>query len=106
MSKLIILSLATMRLTYLIRYESGPFDMFIRFRELIGISNKETLMANGIISSEQTVEDSFLPKMVHCTLCLSGWMALGLLFLPKKLQLWLAAWGLFYLIETFLFEDR
>lgn len=68
---LIIIALATYRLAYMLVYEKGPRQMFVRFRERIGIINYD---------DELVIPDTFLGGLFTCTHCLSLWLS-ALLFL-------------------------
>lgn len=100
--KLLLISLGTLRLTYLLRYEKGPFDISKKFRESVGITKNSSVILEG--EPVEQIDDTFLAQLVSCNLCLSGWVTLIIIALPQTLQLWLASWGVFYLLETLLFE--
>jgi len=64
----LILGLATWRISSLLVQEDGPGDVFMRIRELAGIShdqNKDPL----------AIPDGFWPNLLSCVWCLSLWMA-------------------------------
>lgn len=69
----VVASLALWRVSSLLQSEAGPFDVFYRFRELIGIHHDD----KGDIAE---VEDRWLPKLVSCVWCLS--MFLALFYIP------------------------
>lgn len=59
----LIVGLAGWRVANLFIFENGPFEIFSRFRKLIGIRP-------GPI-------EGFLPTLFSCIYCLSVWTALG-----------------------------
>lgn len=59
----ILCGLAGWRMANLLAFEDGPFGIFQKFRDLIGIKP-------GPI-------EGFLPTLFSCIYCLSLWMALG-----------------------------
>lgn len=65
----LVASLALWRVTALIVKESGPFDVFYRIRERVGIHHDD----NGDICE---IEDRWLPKLMSCVWCLSMFLAL------------------------------
>ena len=66
---LLILSLATWRLSHMMAKEDGPFDCFRRLRILAGASEN----IGGWWQADNT-----LGKLIICPLCLSVWWAAGL----------------------------
>ena len=75
----LVLSLATWRLSSLIATpgDDGPFDMFGKFRKLVGVRLDEV---TGVYYGTNVVA-----KAVECVWCTSFWIGLGL--------------GIFYLIS-------
>jgi len=65
---LLAIILATYRLSSLIVDEAGPFDIFVKFRELLGIKHD----VGGEISC---IPDNFLANLCSCLWCVSIWMA-------------------------------
>jgi len=61
--RLIVAALATWRLTTMLWYEFGPFDIFLRLRTAVG--------------AHEQPPRSFLGKLFACYWCLSFWVGLG-----------------------------
>lgn len=61
--------LATWRLSAMLSYEAGMFNIFIRFREFIGIVHDD----NGDVVDS---DGSFLADLFSCIWCLSVWVGL------------------------------
>ena len=61
---LVVLALATWRLSSLISAEEGPYNIFGRFRIMIGIH----YIGNGVDAETE------LGKLFSCTWCLSIWI--------------------------------
>lgn len=76
----LILSLATWRMASLLTQEYGPWDMFKRLRESVGIEHDED-------GNVEMVPESFLAGALSCVWCCSVWVAFGLtlcwLILPE-----------------------
>jgi hypothetical protein len=69
---LLVLALATYRLSLLISKEAGPFDLMGRFRTFVGVKFDEHSRpyATGQVS-----------EMVLCPFCLSVWIGFGVTLL-------------------------
>lgn len=78
---LLILGLATYRLTRLFHNEAGPFNLIGRFRSLIGVAYDEK--SNRIAKNE-------LAATFNCVHCLGMWMAF-------------MVWAGYYIPEAYLF---
>lgn len=65
---LVILGLATWRMSHLLAKESGPFDIFKGIREFSGIVHDE----DGEIV---IVPEKFFPQMISCVWCNSIYIA-------------------------------
>jgi hypothetical protein len=78
-----IVSLAVWRLSALFSYEDGPFDIFRRLREFIGIEHTARYPDGEEIMIP--VKNFFLTELVHCVWCLSVWFAIIIVILY---QLW------------------
>lgn len=89
----------------MIRYTAGPFDLFVKYRESIGIVNLPVLRGNEIIDYKESIEtpDRFITKLVSCFWCFTTWITCavcviyGLLFHVSSLSfpfLWFASAGL------------
>lgn len=82
MDKLVILVLATWRLTSLFVSETGPFKIFRRIREWTGIIHDREGMVVG-------KDDSLLAGLLSCFWCTSIWVAGILSIFMLDLILWL-----------------
>lgn len=100
---LVLLCLATYKLTDLISREAGPFSIFKKFRSLIGITENEVNYKEEVYGTTTTIIEKHISNqfamMVDCTHCLSGWISLILCIIVSPLSLflilnWLAVWGL------------
>ena len=83
--EILILCLATYRLSYLLVHEPGPADIILRFRKLIGIEHDED-------KHPLIYPPKFLPELFSCIFCMSIWVAiffvlvwLFLAYVPKYL---------------------
>jgi hypothetical protein len=65
--------LATWRVSNMIVHEAGPFDMFVKFRELWGVKHYD----------DGTVESYPDGVPVSCIWCTSVWVGLVMLLMPK-----------------------
>jgi len=65
----IVLALATWRISSLLVDEPGPFRIFIRIRELTGITHDAD-------DNVAMIPDGFLPGILSCILCCSFWVGL------------------------------
>ena len=75
----VVAIMATWRLSAMLSYEVGPFNMFLSLREFAGIThddNGEKVASNG----------SFFADLLDCVWCLSVWIggavAVSLYFYP------------------------
>jgi hypothetical protein len=77
MSDYIVLAIAVFGFTYLVRFMDGPFDIFIKFRELVGIKYVPTLssFANPEPDTEE-IPDKFFAKLVGCFWCFTTWISI------------------------------
>jgi hypothetical protein len=71
----LIIGLATWRVTSLFVHEAGPWDVFVRVRDLMGFEHDE----GHVIGTPQ----GFWGGLFSCVWCLSMWVApvIGILFL-------------------------
>jgi len=76
----LILMLATWRLSSLITHELGPFDIFERFRVVIGVREGEY----GKYGTNQ------LSKGIACLWCVSVWVGLFWVVSYMLFDIWLA----------------
>ena len=85
---ILLLSLATWRLTSLLNQEDGPFKMFRKIREMTGITHYK----DGKICE---IPDKFLCELLSCHWCLSIWvsaaMVFAYIFLPQ-ITIYFALW--------------
>ena len=86
--KIMLLGMACWRLTSLISQEDGPFKVFRKLRELVGITHYN----DGKVCE---VPDKFWCELLSCPWCLSVWVAGGLtvayIFLPQ-VAIYFALW--------------
>lgn len=66
----LLMGLATWRLTSMLMSEAGPFDIFVKFRELFGIRHYD----DGSVLSYKT---NFFCKLLQCVWCCSVWVGAG-----------------------------
>lgn len=85
--ELLIWILATYRLTILIVYEDGPFDVLIKLRSSFSINQ-------------------WLNKGINCPWCVSFWLSLFVLFLPTIVTTWLAIAGGVAVIMSFTVSEK
>lgn len=67
---IVILVLATWRLTSFLHAERGPFDIFVRIRTRFGIVHDDEHFPVGY-------PDTFIGNLMACYWCLSVWVAIG-----------------------------
>ena len=65
----VVYALATWRVSSLLVDEAGPFRMFIRLRELVGITH-------DMDDNVAMIPDRFLPGILSCVWCVSIWVGL------------------------------
>lgn len=78
--ELVVLALATWRLTSLLVWEDGPFEVFARLRHLLGVRYDETNQPYGA---------NWFAKGVVCPACASVWFGA---FWCIIYLLWHSAW--------------
>ena len=66
----LIMTLACWRLSALFSYECGPWDIFRKFRERIGVYHDDGNC------DPQGDDGSFLSKLFGCVWCISVWFAI------------------------------
>jgi len=71
---IIIFILATWRLSCLLLYEEGPFDIFTKIRTLMGIYEELDEEGN---SSRYIEKKTFFTDLFSCMYCLSIWVGLS-----------------------------
>lgn len=77
LTNLIVLILATFRLSALLVWDKGPFGVFQKIRELAGIEYVETELAHPL----KIVPETFLAELFDCIRCVSVWVAGAVLLL-------------------------
>ena len=83
---LVAMCLATWRLSHMLVYEEGPWDIFWRIRNMFGIEHYE----DGSIAG---VPEKVMAKLFGCLPCMSIWMA-GLVYLVwhyEPIPVWIVA---------------
>ena len=96
---IVLMGLATWRLTSLLGEEAGPFKLFTRLREVLGIEH----YCDGL---PMQYPNTFFGKLWSCVYCLSVWVAGFMVafyvFLPDPaiiFALWLSLSTITILIE-------
>lgn len=82
----IILCLATWRISSLLVAETGPFDVFLKLREAVGITHDED-------KKVAVIPERFLPQLLSCMWCTSVWVGFTwvlLFLLLPQVALWIA----------------
>jgi len=95
-----VLSLAAWRLAALLVYEAGPWDIFRRLRERIGIQHDDS-------GQPASWPDGGLGRLFACVWCVSFWTTLVvcvILWVESYVVMVLAVWGAATLLEAF--RDR
>ena len=91
----LLIGLAAWRLTALVSYERGPFDICLRLRERLGFEHSD--------DGEPTAwPDNMVVRMVACAWCLGLWMVLpvyGLWVLEPVIVMLLAAGAVLVAVE-------
>lgn len=97
----ILVGLASFGLTYMVRYSSGPFNIFYWILSLAGIARYPVLDGDGnIVNYIEEIEtpNRFITKLVSCFWCLTTWISglLTILYIfayPNTYwSLWLLIW--------------
>lgn len=96
---LLKLSFAVFGIVYLIRYTDGPINIFLRFRQLMGIWQYEVEKSDEII---EEIGEGFLAKLFSCFWCLITWVSLFLILIFYGIDIlaWFACIG----ISGFIYE--
>ena len=86
---LVVHGLATWRVTHILVYEAGPYNMFIRLRESMGIAHDEggtpVAWPDGLV--------------LTCALCTSVWVATIMLLVPTHVKTIFAASAVACILE-------
>lgn len=72
--KFVIFGLATWRMASLLVSEKGPFGLFARIREWVGI---EEMRVNNSPEIYKAVPDTFFGQLLDCVWCCSIWVGIG-----------------------------
>lgn len=83
LSAVIIIGLSVYATAYMLRYTDGPFDIFSRLREWLGV-HELPIYEDGTevyIGMGEYVDDRFVSRLVACFWCLSTWVALIHMFM-------------------------
>lgn len=93
---LAILTLATWRLSYLLVYEGGPWNIVGRFRKALGVAWADhTVQKQGYTTYERVCSANWmLGRLLCCFYCTSVWVALGLVVLVQPGRQWWAVYAL------------
>src|SRR3990172_7873741 len=67
----ILVGLSAWRISALFSYERGPLDIFMRFRQALGVEHKST-------GEPIAWPDGVVTNMLSCVWCISIWAALAL----------------------------
>jgi hypothetical protein len=71
LAEALLIGLAAWRCTALVSYERGPFDVFLKFRKLLGFQHEDS-------GRPYSWPDGVLQKMIACPWCLGLWVAAGM----------------------------
>ena len=94
LSDALVIGAATFAVTYLLRYTTGPFDIFSKFRNAVGIHTVVHEKGTPGAYEVEEVADKFFAKLVSCWWCLSTWVALLLVIVCRApIIVWPAAIG-------------
>lgn len=80
---ILLISVANWRISNMIQREDGPFDIFVRLREFVGLTKVEDLPLNEqlLYPEDEFIHDgNFFAKLLECIWCLSVWVGFGLSF--------------------------
>ena len=73
MDGLLVRSLATWRISHLLLYEVGPYQILVKLRELV-----------GVVHDEEGTPLEHKYQWTQCMWCFSIWVALVVKYLPVK----------------------
>lgn len=85
--RLLLYALAVVRVTHMLWWENGPFDVFDWLRAKAGISVSRLGLEDGFKNLRYA--DGFWAELLNCPLCLSVWLAV-----PATVAYWLNNTGL------------
>lgn len=95
LTDLLVLSMATWRMTSLLVNEDGPKDVFGKFRSFVGVRYNEFSVPYGT---------NWIAEMLLCTWCASMWVALVFALLTGRKNFvanWLAISAGAIIIDTY-----
>lgn len=74
----IMLGVISHTITFMLRYTDGPFDLFLRFRALTGVTLPVYLEDTDEVMDymEPLEHDTFISKLVSCFWCFTTWISL------------------------------
>lgn len=76
---------ATFSVVYIVRYTYGPFDVFKKFRNFVGIVWMDVYDNDGQnVGTYEEVGNSFIAKLFSCFWCLSTWVSFVLLLIAFR----------------------
>lgn len=78
---IIINGLAVFSIVYLFRYTHGPFDVFLKFREFVGITSEPIYEGEVYIGEVDVIDDTYTAKLFSCFWCLSLWISIIVLII-------------------------
>lgn len=76
LSLIFINGLAVFAMGWMLRYVDGPFDVFLKFRELCGISTEPVIDHDMKVGEVEIIADTFLAKLVSCFWCSATWLSI------------------------------
>ena len=85
----VLIGLATWRLSYMLVRETGPWGVFTRLRKLTGIIHDDAGEPIGVPDG----------NVLGCVWCTSVWVALVLVWMPAQVLLILAASALAVIVN-------
>lgn len=90
-NSLIVHGLATWRVTHILVYEAGPYNVFIRLRERMGIAHDDAgvpvAWPDGLV--------------LACALCTSVWVAAIMLLVPTHIKTVFATSAIACILERY-----
>lgn len=110
---LIISSIASWRIASLLQKENGPFNIFIKIRDYVGVTKVDDLPLNEQLlypNEEYISNGTFFAEMISCIMCLSVWIggliSLYLGFTKMIEKSWIPLFTLAISAITILLENR
>ncbi len=95
LSEALLIGLAAWRVAALLSYEKGPFDVFLKLRNVLGFTH-------GDDGSVTAWPDRFLPNLFSCVWCLGGYSAVamwGMWQIVPEVVVIFAAWSIIIAVE-------